>query len=151
MRILLLAHAPSTHTALWARALAARGHAIRLLSAEPGPPGPVSTRVVGAQVPVRALRYASARGAVREEILRFKPDVTVAHFLPNYGFLAALSGARPWMLACWGSDLPVNAWKSPLHRARARWRGVFQAFTRRSEPQQTSIQGRAPARAARKP
>lgn len=121
MRILLLAHAPSTHTALWARALAARGHAIRLLSAEPGAPGPVPTRVVGAGVPLQALRYASARGAVREEIRRFKPDVTVAHFLPNYGFLAALAGARPWMLVCWGSDLLVNAWKTPLHRARARW------------------------------
>jgi len=81
----------------------------------------VSTRVVGASVPFQALHYASARAAVREEIQRFKPDVTVAHFLPNYGFLAALAGAHPWMLVCWGSDLLVNAWKTPLHRARARW------------------------------
>ena len=70
---------------------------------------------------MRALRYASARGAVMDELRLFKPDVTVAHFLPNYGFLAALAGARPWMLVCWGSDLLVNARRSPLHRARARW------------------------------
>jgi len=50
-----------------------------------------------------------------------KPDVTVAHFLPNYGLLAALAPARPFLLACWGSDLLVNAWRSPLHRARARY------------------------------
>jgi L-malate glycosyltransferase len=121
VRILLLAHAPSVHVALWTRALGARGHTIRLLSAEPGPTGPVHLRVVGWPLPIRALRYASARGAVREEIRTFHPDVTVAHFLPNYGFLAALAGARPLMLVCWGSDLLVNAGRSPLHRARARW------------------------------
>jgi L-malate glycosyltransferase len=122
VRILVLAHAPSVHTVLWARALSARGHQIRLLSAEPGPPpGPFPVRVVGWPLPIRALRYASARGAVRDELRLYRPDVTVAHFLPNYGFLAALAGARPWMLVCWGSDLLVNARRTPLHRARARW------------------------------
>ncbi|HET9252138.1 MAG TPA: glycosyltransferase, partial [Candidatus Eisenbacteria bacterium] len=58
---------------------------------------------------------------VRAEAARFRPDVTVAHFLPNYGFLAALAGLRPWMLVAWGSDLLVNARRSPFHRARARW------------------------------
>jgi glycosyltransferase involved in cell wall biosynthesis len=51
----------------------------------------------------------------------FRPDVTVAHFLPNYGLLAALSGTTAWMLACWGSDLLINARRSPFHRARARY------------------------------
>jgi glycosyltransferase involved in cell wall biosynthesis len=133
VRILVLAHAPSVHTALWTRALQRRGHEILLLSAHappadaargPGaatPLGPVPTRIVGAAFPVPALRYASARGAVRAEARRFRPDATVAHFLPNYGFLAALAGLRPWMLVAWGSDLLVNARRSPLHRARARW------------------------------
>jgi glycosyltransferase involved in cell wall biosynthesis len=83
--------------------------------------GPVPTRIVGTAFPVGALRYASARGAVRAEARRFRPDVTVAHFLPNYGFLAALAGLHPWMLVAWGSDLLVNARRSPLHKARARW------------------------------
>jgi len=129
VRILVLAHAPSVHTALWTRALQSRGHEILLLSAHAPPAGvdgsavhgPVPTRVVGAASPIRALRYASARGAVRAEAARFRPDVTVAHFLPNYGFLAALAGIRPWMLVAWGSDLLVNAKRSPLHRARAGW------------------------------
>jgi glycosyltransferase involved in cell wall biosynthesis len=81
----------------------------------------VPTRIVGTPFAVRALRYASARGAVRGEAARFRPDVSVAHFLPNYGFLAALAGLRPWMLVAWGSDLLVNARRSPLHRWRARW------------------------------
>ncbi len=76
---------------------------------------------MGRPSPWAALRYLSALGAVRREMAEFRPDVTVAHFLPNYGLLAALSGARPWMLSCWGSDLLINAYRSPLHRARARF------------------------------
>jgi glycosyltransferase involved in cell wall biosynthesis len=53
--------------------------------------------------------------------VEWRPDVTVAHFLPNYGFLAALAGASPFVLVAWGSDLLVNARRSPLHAARARW------------------------------
>jgi len=77
--------------------------------------------VVGWPLPLSALRYASAQTAVRQEIRAFRPDVTVAHFLPSYGFLAAVAGADPWMLVCWGSDLLLNATHTPLHRARARW------------------------------
>ncbi len=121
MRILLLAHGPSIHTRRWARALRERGHELRLLTAFADPEPGVPQRVVGGPWPWQWLRYASALGAVRRELLEFRPDVTVAHFLPNYGLLGALSDARSWMLACWGSDLLVNARRSPLHRARARF------------------------------
>lgn len=121
MRILLLAHAPSVHTRRWAAALHARGHSIRLLSAHAGEDDPVPSRTVGWPLPWRALRYMSARGAVRAEARAFRPDVAVAHFLPNYGFLAAIAGVRPLLLACWGSDLLLNATRTPLHRARARY------------------------------
>ncbi len=122
MRILLLGHAPSIHTRRWAAALHSRGHDLRLLSAhEPATALPVPVRKIGKGWPIHALRYWSARGEVREEIRSFRPEVTVAHFVPNYGFLAALAGATPWMLVAWGSDLLVNATRTPLHRARARW------------------------------
>ena len=121
MRILLLAHGPSVHTRRWARALRDRGHELRLLTAFPSPSPEVPERVIGRAWPLQALRYLSAAGEVRGEIRSFRPDVTVAHFLPNYGLLAALSGTRAWMVACWGSDLLVNARRSPLHRARARY------------------------------
>ncbi len=121
MRILLLAHGPSIHTRRWARALHERGHEILLLTAHPSPAPEAPERLVGRPWPLHWLRYLGAVGAVRREARAFRPDVTVAHFLPNYGFLAALSGTTPWMLACWGSDLLVNARRSPLHRARARY------------------------------
>ena len=121
MRILLLAHGPSIHTRRWARALRDRGHDLILVTAHPSSAPEVPERVVGRPWPVAALLYVSALGAVRREMRAFRPDVTVAHFLPNYGLLAALSGVTPWMLACWGSDLLINARRSPLHRARARY------------------------------
>jgi glycosyltransferase involved in cell wall biosynthesis len=121
MRLLLLAHAPVVHTQVWASAFEARGHELRLLTLDAAPAERHPGRAVGARFPVTAIRVASAVGAVRREIRDFRPDVTVAHFLPDYGFLAALSGARPLFLVCWGSDLLLNATRTPLHRARARY------------------------------
>jgi len=108
------------HTRRWAEAFAARGHEVKLLTSHP-PDGPLGIpwRVVGLPFPLSWLRYASARDAVRAERRAFRPDVIVAHFLPNYGFLAALAGVAPWALVCWGSDLLINATRTPLHRARA--------------------------------
>ncbi|HEV8128371.1 MAG TPA: glycosyltransferase family 4 protein [Candidatus Eisenbacteria bacterium] len=121
MRILLLSHAPVVHTQRWAEALNARGHEVRLLTAEPAPGALFPGRVVVPRFPIAAMRYPSGRDPVRREWHSFRPDVTVAHFVPNYGFLAALAGCRPLFLACWGSDLLVNASRSPFHRARARF------------------------------
>ncbi|HXF59212.1 MAG TPA: glycosyltransferase family 4 protein, partial [Candidatus Saccharimonadales bacterium] len=115
------AHGPSVHTRRWARAFRDRGHEVRLLTAFPTPAPEAAERVIGLNLPFHALRYLSAVGAVRETARTFLPDVTVAHFLPNYGLLAALSGVRAWMVACWGSDLLVNARRSPFHLARAGW------------------------------
>ncbi|MGE5177411.1 MAG: glycosyltransferase [Hyphomicrobiales bacterium] len=119
MRILLLGHAPSVHVQRWADALAARGHEIRLLTTDDAPGARWPGREVGRRFPLAALRIASARGAVRRELGSFRPDVTVAHFLADYGFLGAIAGARPLAVACWGSDLLINARATPLHRLRA--------------------------------
>jgi glycosyltransferase involved in cell wall biosynthesis len=121
MRILLLSHAPVVHTQRWAQALHGRGHDVRLLTADPALDAPFPGRVVVPRFPIAGMRYPAGRDTVRREWRSFRPDVTVAHFLPNYGFLAALAGCRPLLLACWGSDLLVNASRSPLHRARARF------------------------------
>ena len=121
MRILLLGHAPSIHTRRWAEALSGRGHDVRLVTlVPPAGPYPVPVQVAGRLLPIRALGTLTARGSVRAEARAFRPDVTVAHFLPNYGWLAHLAGIKPWMLVCWGSDLLLNAGRTPFHRFRAR-------------------------------
>jgi hypothetical protein len=107
VRLLVLAHAPSVHTTLWTRALQRRGHDVLLLSAHapdssarrelPPCTVPFPTRIVGTGFPSpRAPVRERATGAVRTEAGPVSArNVTVAHFLPNYGFLAALAGLRP--------------------------------------------------------
>jgi glycosyltransferase involved in cell wall biosynthesis len=41
------------------------------------------------------------RGLVRE----LRPDIVSAHWLPSFGFAAALAGARPLALTAWGTDI----------------------------------------------
>ena len=109
------------HARRWAEALAGRGHELlwlSLTSAEGD--GAVPAQVVGRPSGIRALATLGARSAVRAAARGFRADVTVAHFLPNYGWLAHLAGLKPWMLVCWGSDLLINARRTPFHRARAR-------------------------------
>src|SRR5206468_12973365 len=66
------------------------------------------------------LRCPLATPALRAALRAFDPDLVDAHFVPNYGTLAALAGRRPLSITAWGSDLLLrdSAW---FQRARARW------------------------------
>jgi glycosyltransferase involved in cell wall biosynthesis len=59
--------------------------------------------------------------AVRREVNRFDPHVVSAHFVPNYGLIAALARFSPWVLSTWGSDIMVLPGKSAFHMARTRF------------------------------
>jgi glycosyltransferase involved in cell wall biosynthesis len=122
MRIALLANAEAIHTRRWAGILGARGHDVRVFSLERPPADDASMVTVLPSLPLpRALRYPLARGAFARALDAFAPDLIEAHFVPNYGFLAALIGHRPFAVQCWGSDLLVSAAKSALHARRARF------------------------------
>ena len=42
---------------------------------------------------------------VRRLVREIEPDVVSAHWLPSFGFAAALAGARPLALTAWGTDI----------------------------------------------
>jgi len=115
--VCFLAPAASIHTQRWVHALRDRGWNITVLSLTEG--GISGTKVVhlasGAGFMGKA-RYALAIPQVRKHILRAKPDIVHAHFLSSYGVLGALSGFRPLVVSCWGSDVYVFPKKSPIHR-----------------------------------
>lgn len=125
MRIAVLGNAAALHTRRWARALAARGAIVRLFSLEAPPEEDDAVRLDEVRLAAwpwpRAIRYPSARGALLRALDAFAPDVVEAHFVPNYGFLAALAGRRPLVVHAWGSDLLRSPARSPLHAARARF------------------------------
>lgn len=123
LRLALLADASVVHSLRWAEALGERGFAVRLFSLEiyraAGTGAALDTRrLPAAQLP-GFLRYPLALPALRRALADFKPDLVDAHFLPNYGLLGAMSGARPLVVNSWGSDLLLA--RGPWRRARVRW------------------------------
>jgi len=120
VKIALLGNASVIHTRRWVEHFRARGHEVRLWSLEPGPPGLGAEPLPRAPLP-GFLRYPLAAPALARALARFAPDLVNAHFVPNYGVLAALAGRRPIALCAWGSDLLVAGRRGPLQRARARY------------------------------
>ena len=115
----MLSNAAVVHTARWVEDLRTRGHEVRLWSLERG------ADVLGAESLPRwplpgVLRYPLAAPALRRALAAFRPDLVLAHFVPNYGVLGVLSGGRPLVVAAWGSDLLRVARRDALQRARAR-------------------------------
>ncbi len=120
MRVALLGNAAVVHTRRWAEALRRRGHEVGVWSLEPAPDDFEAHRLPSHPLP-GFLRYPVAAPALRRELMRFRPDVVDAHFVPNYGVLATLAGARPRVITAWGSDLLVTGARDPLQQARARF------------------------------
>ena len=122
-RVALLADASVVHAWRWGEGLARRGARVRLFSLEKPPVAAANEEVEFEAVPawplVGALRYPGALPALRRALDRFAPHLVDAHFLPNYGLLAALLKRRPWVANSWGSDLLLarGGWR----RARVRF------------------------------
>lgn len=122
MRLAFLADASLPHTVRWVNHFAARGHECVLLSIERG--SGYGCQVV--ELPARAalprvLRYTLAVSQVQAILCTFRPAVVNAHFLPNYGWLAARAGCRPLVLTTLGSDILLVPQRSPFHAWRTRY------------------------------
>jgi len=69
----------------------------------------------------RFARYSLAVPQAARVIRDFAPDVVNAHFLPNYGWMAARAGLHPLVLTALGSDILTVPQRSALHRWRTRY------------------------------
>ena len=119
MKILFLGDAQSTHFIRWVRFFAGRGHEVQAWSAEPPKEEIPGYHRLFPGLPGRILGYLSLVPGLKKEIAKLGPDLVNAHFVPNYGFLAALAGARPLAVTTWGSDVLLSPHKSFLHKWRA--------------------------------
>ncbi|HEX6790775.1 MAG TPA: glycosyltransferase [Candidatus Krumholzibacteria bacterium] len=120
--MLLLGDARQVHLRRWGEYFAAHGYDVLAASLEDTRDFP--TPIVHLAVPgvfPDALRYPLASVAVRRILREFRPDVISAHFVPNYGLMAALAGADPWVLSTWGSDIMSVPDRSRFHRWRTRF------------------------------
>lgn len=141
-RLCLIGNADSIHVRRWAEHFAARGFDVHIASFyapdKPAPTG-VTLDYLRKRVPrtgtsgTRAaisrypglLRLATAgrlmRAGFRRMVRRIEPDLVHAHYVSDYGFLAALTGRHPLVVSAWGSDLLLDPRRSAVTRALVRW------------------------------
>jgi glycosyltransferase involved in cell wall biosynthesis len=121
MRILFLADAASYHAKRWVDYFVDQGHECFLISLEKGAPTKAKEFLVRSRILPSFLKYPLSVRKVKEVAEEVKPDLTNAHFVPNYGFIGALLGRHPLVVSTWGSDVLISAQKSSLHRLRAKY------------------------------
>jgi glycosyltransferase involved in cell wall biosynthesis len=121
MKIVFLGDARSIHFARWVRYFAERGHQVHTWSAEPPAEDLPNFLRLEPRFHWRPLLYPSLASSVKKKLTEIGPDLVNAHFVPNYGFLAALAGRRPLVISTWGSDVLISPRKSFLHKWRAQW------------------------------
>jgi glycosyltransferase involved in cell wall biosynthesis len=120
LRVLVAGWLNSPHVAAWAEAVAAAGHDVHVAGrVAPGWPDleqPVSARRLETAwpPPVQGLRMSAQLGQIAAEL---RPDLVHAHYLPEYGWMAAREGLAPLVCSAWGSDVLVRGW---LARSRSR-------------------------------
>ncbi len=123
MRILLLADISSYHTYLFAETLSEQGHEVHVASAEP-PLRPTNSFEIHRVRPLvekkNFFRYLPLIPQFRKLAGELYPDVTHAHFISNYGFIARFIQGKK-ILSVWGSDLLVVPSKSVIHRRLTAW------------------------------
>jgi L-malate glycosyltransferase len=115
MKLCLLGPATSIHFQRWVTALAARGHAIHIVTQHPDDAwqsrsGAASTAVLPYRGGSGYLCNAIAFGRV---VKRLRPDLVNVHYASGYGLTSALMRYRPTLLSVWGSDVfdfPYESW-----------------------------------------
>jgi glycosyltransferase involved in cell wall biosynthesis len=101
-RILMLGTLNTPHVEHLALQMRDRGHDV-YVGGEVTPGYPPSL-LPAAGVPVTPLQLPALLW-IRRLLGRVRPDVVHAHWLSAYGFLAAISRARPLIVMAWGSDV----------------------------------------------
>lgn len=102
----------SIHTRRWITFFAERGHRINLLVPDNQPvEWGLDARISLVRFeaypprPIRGLSSMATRRSLGRAIRVAHPDVLHAHALSRYGWMAHLSGFRPYVISAWGTDV----------------------------------------------
>ncbi len=108
MRVLVAGWLNSPHVRAWADLVASAGHDVHVVGRlAPGWPEldlPFPSHRLSAAwpPPLRGFAMSRALGRVAREL---EPDLVHAHYLPEYGWMAAREKLRPLVSSAWGSDV----------------------------------------------
>lgn len=115
MRVVFLADAPYPHTRRWVQHFARRGWQCEVVSFRPAKIEGARVHHIGGVEPLGKARYLLHARRVAALVRGLQPDLLHALHLTSYGFLAALSGARPLLVSVWGTDILEAPRLSPFH------------------------------------
>ena len=120
LRVLMAGWPNSPHVVGWAELATRAGHEVHVVGRlAPGWPElelPVPSRRLSAAWPPPLRGFHLSR-ALRRVAAELEPDLVHAHYLPEYGWMAARENLRPLISSAWGSDVLVAA---GVNRPRAR-------------------------------
>jgi glycosyltransferase involved in cell wall biosynthesis len=121
MKILFLSDAGSFHTKRWVDYFVDKGYESYLFSLERSQGTKAEEIYLSPRTKISFLKYLSALPELKNLIKKMSPDLVNAHFIPNYGFIGALSKSKPLVVSTWGSDVLVSPEKSIFHKSRAKY------------------------------
>jgi glycosyltransferase involved in cell wall biosynthesis len=121
MKFLFLSDARSFHTKKWVDYFINRGYDSYLFSLEKSQGTKAFEIFISPKIEYPLFKYLLALPQLKKIIKEIEPDLINAHFIPNYGFLGALSKRKPLVVSAWGSDVLISSKKSFLHRLRAKY------------------------------
>jgi len=121
MKFLFLSDARSFHTKKWVDYFINRGYDSYLFSLEKSQGTKAFEIFISPKIEYPLFKYLLALPQLKKFIKEIEPDLINAHFIPNYGFLGALSKRKPLVVSAWGSDVLISSKKSFLHRLRAKY------------------------------
>ena len=115
-RILFLSDSSSEHTEKWVIGLADLGFEIGLFSFKEAAYDwysnhPHITLLNSGVMPKSTwpfflkIAYLKTLPQLKKAITEFKPDILHAHYATSYGYLARLSGFKPYFISAWGTDV----------------------------------------------
>lgn len=121
MRICFLADGKSYHTQRWVDYFVEKGHQCHLLSLEKDIPTKAAHHNLKSNSPVNALKFILVVPQIKKILEKTTPDILNAHFASAYGLTGALTGFKPLVISCWGSDILISPEKSILHKLRVKY------------------------------
>jgi L-malate glycosyltransferase len=126
MKILYFTRGQSPHDLRFTQALATSGHSAAVLCLEDtgSKPWPQGIEVLHWPKPTPKFSWFSAPAlarAFREVVEAYQPDVIHAGPIQKTAFIAALAGVTPLVSMSWGSDLLMDARKSPIWECVTRY------------------------------
>jgi glycosyltransferase involved in cell wall biosynthesis len=121
VKLCILGDAGSVHIKRWIQYFVDQEWEVHLISLEKSIGTVGYEHILDSKINTRWLKYPLSSGEASRKIREMNPDIVNAHFVPNYGLIAALIGRHPLIISCWGSDILEPPRKGVLRKLRIRY------------------------------